>query len=119
MTHLRTRRHNPAQGVASCVYVLNECDYATYGVVTSRTSNVRANPSRLGIAHAGLGGHVKVHLERANLTDGVLVMHLVQGNKVRAAYDPHQIEEAAALAWICLREPRLVRDGFHVLHATP
>lgn len=62
---------------------------------------------------------MKVHLECVNLTDGVPVMHLVQGDKVRAAYDPRQIEEAAALAWICLREPRLVRDGFHVLRTTP
>jgi len=62
---------------------------------------------------------VTVHLERANLTDGVPVMHTVQGDKVRAAYDPQQIEEAAALAWLCTREPRLVRGGFRVLHTTP
>ena len=62
---------------------------------------------------------MKVHLEHASLTDGVPVVHLVQGNQVRAAYDPQQIEEAAALAWICLREPRLVRNGFRVLHTTP
>lgn len=62
---------------------------------------------------------MKVHLERASLSDGVPVMHLVQGDQVRAAYDPKQIEEAAALVWICLREPRLVSDGFDVLHTTP
>ncbi len=62
---------------------------------------------------------MQVHLERANLTDGVPVMHTTQGEQVRAAYDPHQIEEAAALAWLCLSEPRLVRDGFHVMHTTP
>jgi hypothetical protein len=62
---------------------------------------------------------VKVHLERASLTDGVPVVHLVQGDRVRAAYDPQQIEEAAALAWICLREPRLVSNGFRVLRTTP
>ncbi len=62
---------------------------------------------------------MKVHLERANLTEGVPVMHLLRGGHMWAAYDPEQIEEAAALAWLCIREPRLVRDGFHVLHATP
>lgn len=62
---------------------------------------------------------MKVHLERASLTDGIPVMHLVQEDRIRAAYDPGQIEEAAALAWICLQEPRLVRDGLHVLHTTP
>jgi hypothetical protein len=61
---------------------------------------------------------VTVHLERANLTAGVPVMHLVQGEQVRAAYDPDQIEEATALAWLCLRVPRLVRDGFKVTYAT-
>ena len=52
-----------------------------------------------------------MHLERANLTTGVPVMHHVQGEQVRAAYDPDQIGEAAALAWLCIRVPRLVRDG--------
>lgn len=59
-----------------------------------------------------------VHLERASLTVGVPVMHTVQGDQVRAAYDPRQIAEAAALAWLCLRVPRLVRDGFQVAHTT-
>ncbi|MGI5443351.1 hypothetical protein ACQEV4_40255 [Streptomyces shenzhenensis] len=59
-----------------------------------------------------------VHLERATLTDGVPVMHVVQGDQVRAAYDPGQIEEAAALAWLCISIPRLVRDGFEVEYAT-
>lgn len=59
-----------------------------------------------------------VHLERATLTMGVPVMHTVQGDHVRAAYDPRQIEEAAALAWLCISVPRLVRDGFKVLNAT-
>lgn len=59
-----------------------------------------------------------VHLEHATLTTGVPVMHTVQGDQVRAAYDPSQIEEAAALAWLCIRIPRLVRDGFQVLSAT-
>ncbi|MGP4084138.1 hypothetical protein [Streptomyces sp. KR55] len=59
-----------------------------------------------------------VHLERATLTDGVPVMHTVQGELVRAAYDPDQIEETAAMVWLCIRIPRLVRDGFKVMHAT-
>ncbi|MFR9796185.1 hypothetical protein ACL02U_09820 [Streptomyces sp. MS06] len=59
-----------------------------------------------------------VHLERATLTTGVPVMHTVNGDQVRAAYDPHQIEEAATLAWLCVRVPRLVRDGFTVTYAT-
>lgn len=62
---------------------------------------------------------MKVHLERANLSDVVPVMHTVQGDQVRAAYDPQQIEEAAALAWLCLSEPELVRSGFNVMHTTP
>lgn len=57
---------------------------------------------------------MKVHLERATLTAGVPVMHTVHGDQVRAAYDPVQIEEAAALAWLCVCIPRLVRDGFEV-----
>ncbi|WP_309049279.1 hypothetical protein [Streptomyces sp.] len=57
-----------------------------------------------------------VHLERATLTDGVRVVHTVQGDRVRAAYDPRQIEESAALAWLCIRVPGLVRNGFTVQH---
>ncbi|MFF4749989.1 hypothetical protein ACWD5R_08005 [Streptomyces sp. NPDC002514] len=59
-----------------------------------------------------------VHLERRTLTSGVPVMHLVQGDQVRAAYDPDRIEEAAALAWLCISIPRLVRDSFEVAYAT-
>jgi hypothetical protein len=61
---------------------------------------------------------VTVHLESATLTTGVPVMHIVQGGQVNAAFDPRQISEAAALAWLCTRVPRLVRDGFQVLYAT-
>ncbi|MBU8549752.1 hypothetical protein IMX12_13130 [Streptomyces sp. Babs14] len=60
-----------------------------------------------------------VHLEHANLTDGVPVMHRVLGDVVQAAYDPDQVGEAAALAWLCIAVPRLVRDGFTVTHAVP
>ncbi|MFJ8791439.1 hypothetical protein [Streptomyces sp. NPDC102462] len=59
-----------------------------------------------------------VHLERATLTEGVPVMYADQGEQVRAAYDPAQIEEAAALAWLCISIPRLVRDGFEVAYTT-
>jgi hypothetical protein len=58
-----------------------------------------------------------VHLETASLTKGVAVMHALQGDRVRAAYDPTQIDEAAALAWLCIRIPRLLRDGFKVMSA--
>ena len=60
-----------------------------------------------------------VHLERAALTDGVPVMHLVQGDTVRAAYDPRQIQENAALAWLCTQVPAMVTRGFKVTHAVP
>lgn len=58
-----------------------------------------------------------VHLEYATLTNGVPVMHTVQEDQVRAAYDPGQIDEAAALAWLCISIPRLVRDGFQIAYA--
>jgi len=61
---------------------------------------------------------VTVHLEHAKLTVGVPVMHTVHGDEVKAAYDPDQIAEAAALAWLCVCIPRLVRDGFRVMYAT-
>lgn len=60
-----------------------------------------------------------VHLESADLTHGVPVMHRVDGDRVRAAYDPQQIDEAAALAWLCLQIPQLIREGFTVLYAVP
>lgn len=59
-----------------------------------------------------------MHLERATLSSGVPVMHTVQGEQVRAAYDPGQIEEAAALAWLCISIPTLVRNGFQVQYTT-
>lgn len=60
-----------------------------------------------------------VHLELAGLTAGIPVMHTVQGDLVRAAYDPDQIGEAAALAWLCVCVPRLVSGGFEVRRAVP
>jgi hypothetical protein len=62
---------------------------------------------------------VTVQLERATLTDGIPVMHAIYGHVVRAAYDPRQITEPAALAWLCLKVPTLVRDGFTVAHLLP
>lgn len=58
-----------------------------------------------------------MHLELASLTEGVPVMHSVQGDRVRAAYDPAQIDEGAALAWLCIQVPRLLRGGFKVMSA--
>ncbi|MBQ0947690.1 hypothetical protein [Streptomyces sp. RK76] len=60
-----------------------------------------------------------VHLERRALTDGVPVMHTIQGDAVRAAYDPRQIGEATALALLCTQVPAMVSRGFKVTHAVP
>lgn len=38
------------------------------------------------------------------------------GPTVRLAYDPRQIEEAAALAVLCTRLPRLLEEGLSVIH---
>ncbi|MFD3717210.1 hypothetical protein [Streptomyces sp. NPDC058674] len=38
------------------------------------------------------------------------------GRVIRMAYDPDQIEEAAALAMLCINLPRLLEDGINVLH---
>lgn len=58
---------------------------------------------------AGNGGLVTVvRVERAELDSGTAVMYRDFGQVVRLAHDPDQIEEAAALALLCLRVPRLV-----------
>jgi len=62
---------------------------------------------------------VTVHLETTTLTAGIPVMHMVRGDQVRAAYDPDQIDEATALAWLCVCVPRLVSGGFKVRRAVP
>lgn len=65
----------------------------------------------------GNGGHVAdVRTERVHLDDGVPMMWLDRGPVVRMAYDPRQIEEAAALAMLCIHLPRLLAEGLTVLH---
>lgn len=44
------------------------------------------------------------------------MMWLDRGPVVRMAYDPRQIEEAAALAMLCIHLPRLLAEGLTVLH---
>ncbi|MFJ1650038.1 hypothetical protein ACIOC2_01220 [Streptomyces sp. NPDC088337] len=50
----------------------------------------------------------EVRVEQAELDRGVPVMYRDYGTYVRLAHDPQQIEEAAALALLCLRLPSLV-----------
>lgn len=58
---------------------------------------------------SGTGGHVTdVQVEQANLDTGIPVMYRDFGQHVRVAYDPSQISEAAALALLCVRMPRLI-----------
>lgn len=47
-------------------------------------------------------------MESANLDTGIPMMYRDYGHRVRMAYDPAQIGEAAALALLCTRVPRLV-----------
>lgn len=49
-----------------------------------------------------------VHVEQADLDTGIPVMYRDYGQKVRMAYDPSQIDEAAALALLCVQVPRLI-----------
>lgn len=49
-----------------------------------------------------------VEVERAELDSGIPVMYRDSGHRVRMAYDPDQIGEAAAIALLCTRIPRLV-----------
>ncbi|MEU5608392.1 hypothetical protein AB0H03_06490 [Streptomyces sparsogenes] len=60
-----------------------------------------------------------VHVESAELDDGVEVMFSDFGSRVRVAYDPRQTTEAAALVEVCLRVPRLIGGSFRLLHTTP
>ena len=58
---------------------------------------------------SGTGGHVTdVEMERAELDSGIPVMYRDYGQRVRMAYDPQQISEAAAIALLCVRVPRLL-----------
>ncbi|WP_326811691.1 hypothetical protein [Streptomyces scopuliridis] len=47
-------------------------------------------------------------MECADLDDGIPMMYRDFGDRVRMAYDPSQIEEAVAIALLCVRVPRLV-----------
>ncbi|WP_405799340.1 hypothetical protein [Streptomyces sp. NBC_01506] len=49
-----------------------------------------------------------VRVERAELDSGIPVMYRDYGDRVRMAYDPAQIAEAAAIALLCVQLPRLV-----------
>ncbi|MFI1467594.1 hypothetical protein [Streptomyces wuyuanensis] len=49
-----------------------------------------------------------VRVEQVDLDLGTPVMYRDFGAYVRLAHDPHQIDEAAALALLCLRMPQLV-----------
>ncbi|WP_028814465.1 hypothetical protein [Streptomyces flavidovirens] len=51
-----------------------------------------------------------VQMERAELDGGIPVMYRDYGHRVRMAYDPAQIDEAAAIALLCVRVPRLVNS---------
>jgi hypothetical protein len=49
-----------------------------------------------------------VRVESVELDRGTPVMYRDFGTYVRLAHDPQQIDEAAALALLCLRMPQLV-----------
>jgi hypothetical protein len=49
-----------------------------------------------------------VRVESVELDRGTPMMYRDFGTYVRLAHDPQQIDEAAALALLCLRLPRLV-----------
>lgn len=59
-----------------------------------------------------------VRVEQADLGPGTHLMYRDLGTVVRLAHDPRQIGEAAALALLCLRLPRLVGD-MRVEHLRP
>jgi hypothetical protein len=69
------------------------------------------------VARAGPGVYVvNVHVERAQL--GVSMMFADYGDVVRVAFDPRRISEAAAIAMLCIRIPRLVGSSLRILHST-
>ncbi|MYT56907.1 hypothetical protein GTW29_09240 [Streptomyces sp. SID7834] len=49
-------------------------------------------------------------MESVDLDQGTPMMYRDFGTHVRMAHDPEQIDEAAALALLCVRVPRLVGD---------
>jgi hypothetical protein len=57
-----------------------------------------------------------VHVERTTLSDdNHAVVHDDGGETIHLVYDPQQITEAAALAWLCVRTPRLISEGLRIL----
>ncbi|MEV4437522.1 hypothetical protein AB0K09_00645 [Streptomyces sp. NPDC049577] len=53
---------------------------------------------------------VELRVERLRLDADVPMMYRDSGRLVRMAYDPEQIDEAAALALLYARVPRLVAE---------
>jgi hypothetical protein len=52
----------------------------------------------------------EVRVEEAELDDGTPMMYRDFGSYLRLAHDPAQIDEASALALLCVRVPRLIGD---------
>jgi hypothetical protein len=50
----------------------------------------------------------EVRVEEVELDDGTPMMYRDFGSYVRLAHDPAQMDEAAALALLCVRVPRLI-----------
>jgi hypothetical protein len=61
------------------------------------------------LAPGGIGGHVaiEVHVERADLDDGVSVLYRDYGQRVRMMFDPRKITEPLALVTLTMFVPRL------------
>jgi hypothetical protein len=51
-----------------------------------------------------------VRVESVTLDDGTPMMFRDCGTHVRLAHDPQQLDEASALALLCVHVPRLVGD---------
>lgn len=56
-----------------------------------------------------------VHVQRTTLSTDNLVVVQDNGETIYLAYDPRQISEAAALAWLCTRTPRLIGGGLRIV----
>lgn len=67
---------------------------------------------RIGVPGRGaeIGGHVatEVHVMEADLDDGVVMIFKEFGRRVRMAFDPRRLSEAAALQLLCTYLPRLI-----------
>lgn len=53
---------------------------------------------------------VDVKVEQGELDTGIPMMFRDFGSRIRLAYDPAQISEAAALVYLCLSVPRLAHN---------